>query len=126
MTPGESHNEWYQYYCSNICPFNSLSTDNPFKQHGSGQARYFQNVYHTGGISKRFSPEKVDFEKIRRRQNHEKNTQLTTRFKKPYIFVIFDQVMLKPSCQATEHRECTQGWYSDIYLGLVDFLGSKF
>ena len=21
MTPGESHNEWYQYYCSNICPF---------------------------------------------------------------------------------------------------------
>ena len=22
MTPGESHNEWYQYYCSNICPFN--------------------------------------------------------------------------------------------------------
>ena len=22
MTPGESHNEWYQYYCSNICLFN--------------------------------------------------------------------------------------------------------
>ena len=22
MTPGESHNEWYQYYCSNIYPFN--------------------------------------------------------------------------------------------------------
>ena len=21
MTPGESHNEWYQYYCSNFCPF---------------------------------------------------------------------------------------------------------
>ena len=21
MTPGESHNEWYQYYCSNICLF---------------------------------------------------------------------------------------------------------
>ena len=24
MTPGESHNEWYQYYCSNICPFNII------------------------------------------------------------------------------------------------------
>ena len=24
MTPGESHNEWYQYYCSNICPFNNI------------------------------------------------------------------------------------------------------
>ena len=24
MTPGESHNEWYQYYCSNICPFNVM------------------------------------------------------------------------------------------------------
>ena len=21
MTPGEIHNEWYHYYCSNICPF---------------------------------------------------------------------------------------------------------
>ena len=21
MTPGESHYEWNQYYCSNICPF---------------------------------------------------------------------------------------------------------
>ena len=25
MTPGESHNEWYQYYCSNICPFKRLT-----------------------------------------------------------------------------------------------------
>ena len=29
MTPGESHNEWYQYYCSNICPFKD---DNVFFQ----------------------------------------------------------------------------------------------
>ena len=25
MTPGESHNEWYQYYCSNFYVFNGLS-----------------------------------------------------------------------------------------------------
>ena len=24
MTPGESHNEWYHYYCSNFCPFKRL------------------------------------------------------------------------------------------------------
>ena len=23
MTPGESHNQWYQYYCSNIYLFNT-------------------------------------------------------------------------------------------------------
>ena len=29
MTPGESHNEWYQYYCSNICPFKRSPVRNP-------------------------------------------------------------------------------------------------
>ena len=24
MTPGESHNEWYQYYCSNIYLFKQI------------------------------------------------------------------------------------------------------
>ena len=27
MTPGEGHNEWYQYYCSNIYLFNSIKPE---------------------------------------------------------------------------------------------------
>ena len=33
MTPGESHNEWYQYYCLNICPFNNTCCLNPHGLH---------------------------------------------------------------------------------------------
>ena len=41
MTPGESHNEWYQYYCSNICPFNLDTLKNTSNQKISAICQQF-------------------------------------------------------------------------------------
>ena len=47
MTPGESHNEWYQYYCSNICPFKE---DLIFLTKFSMAAKFIKKIIFLRGI----------------------------------------------------------------------------